>query len=211
MKYDNGTIALWRKFLDWEWYEDVNTKAVFLHLLLTANWKDKRWKGILIKRGQRWASRNTLARETGLSEQSIRTALEHLKTTGEITIKATSQGTLINVEKYSDYQIQSGEADQRANQRSNQRPTSDQPLLNKDNNNNNIKGTKIPPSREDVQRYISEKSYHVDVDEWFDFYESKGWVVGKAKMKDWKASVRLWDRREQENQKSESAGFKELR
>ena len=137
--------------MKWEWYEDVNTKAVFLHLLLTANWKDKRWKGILIKRGQRWASRNTLARETGLSEQSIRTALEHLEATGEITIKTTNRGTLINVEKYSDYQIQSGEANQRSNQRSNQRPTSDQPLLNKDNNNNNIKGTKIPPSREDVQ------------------------------------------------------------
>lgn len=159
MKYDNGRIALWRKFLDWEWYTDVNTKAVFLHLLLTANWRDKGWKGILIKRGQRWASRNTLAQETGLSEQNIRTALEHLKATGEITIKVTSRGMLINIEKYSDYQIQSGGANQQANHQSNQQLTSDQPQLNKDNKENNIySAEECAKAYEEIVSYLNQKT-----------------------------------------------------
>lgn len=156
MKYDNGNIALSRKILDWEWYTDVNTKVVFLHLLLTANWRDKRWKGILIKRGQRWASRNTLAQETGLSEQNIRTALEHLKATGEITIKTTSRGMLINIEKYSDYQIQSGGANQQANHQSNQQLTSDQPQLNKDNNI--YSAEELAKACEEIISYLNQKT-----------------------------------------------------
>ena len=48
----NGFIKIYRSMLKWEWYEDVNTKAVFLHLLLTANFKDTKWQGITIKRGE---------------------------------------------------------------------------------------------------------------------------------------------------------------
>lgn len=154
-----GNIALSRKILDWEWYTDVNTKAVFLHLLLTANWKDKKWKGILIKRSQRWASRSTLAQETGLSERNIRTALEHLKATGEITIKTTNRGMLINIEKYSDYQIQSGGADQHIDPPGGQQPTSDRPQLNKDNNINNIySAEERAKAYEEIVSYLNQKT-----------------------------------------------------
>lgn len=50
----------------------------------------------------------------------------------------------------------------------------------------------IPPSLEDVQSYIGEKGYTVDAESFVNFYESKGWMVGKNKMKDWKAAVRTW-------------------
>lgn len=119
MKYNNGMIALWRKFLDWEWYEDVNTKAVFLHLLLTANWKDGKWKGKRIKRGQRWTSYNNVAKETGLSVQNVRTAIAHLESTGEITKESTHKGMLINVENYDSYQTPLCESNTPNNQRSN--------------------------------------------------------------------------------------------
>lgn len=159
MKYDNGTVALWRKFLRWEWYEDVNTKAVFIHLLLTANWKDKKWKGRLIKRGQRWASRGTLARETGLSVQNVRTAIEHLEATGEITTKTTSQGTLITIEKYSDYQVPFNETNQQGSQQSNKPLTSDQPQLNKDNKENNINSRAEPPiPYKEIVDYLNQKT-----------------------------------------------------
>lgn len=45
-----GWIKLYRKFLNWEWYKDNNVKIIFLHLLLTANHKDKKWKGKTIKK-----------------------------------------------------------------------------------------------------------------------------------------------------------------
>ena len=52
----------------------------------------------------------------------------------------------------------------------------------------------IPPTPDDVRKYIAENGYSVDADKFVDFYESKGWMVGKNKMKDWKAAVRTWAR-----------------
>lgn len=49
-----------------------------------------------------------------------------------------------------------------------------------------------PPSREEVQAYIAEKSYQVDAERFVDYYTSNGWRVGKNPMKDWKAAVRTW-------------------
>lgn len=103
-----GYILLHRSMLDWEWYQDQNTKAVFLHLLLTANFKDRPWRGTVIRRGQRVCSLNTLSEETRLSIQNIRTALAHLKATGEITCKAGPQYTVVTVTGYDRYQQPGG-------------------------------------------------------------------------------------------------------
>ncbi|MCM1543673.1 MAG: DUF4373 domain-containing protein [Ruminococcus sp.] len=54
----------------------------------------------------------------------------------------------------------------------------------------------VPPTLEQVKAYILEKGYSMDGERFIDFYESKGWMVGKNKMKDWKAAVRNWAREE---------------
>ena len=51
-----------------------------------------------------------------------------------------------------------------------------------------------PPTVEEVQAYCSERNNSVDAQTFVDFYASKGWVVGKNPMKDWKAAVRTWER-----------------
>lgn len=57
----------------------------------------------------------------------------------------------------------------------------------------NKKGTRfVPPTQEQVQAYSDEKGYGIDAERFVDFYASKGWMVGKNKMKDWKAAVRNW-------------------
>lgn len=56
----------------------------------------------------------------------------------------------------------------------------------------------IPPTADEVRAYCSEKNLNIDADHFIDFYESKGWFVGKNKMKDWKAAVRNWVRMEKE-------------
>lgn len=55
----------------------------------------------------------------------------------------------------------------------------------------------IPPTAEEVREYCVEHNYSVDPQRFVDFYECKGWMVGKNKMKDWKAAVRTWARRDQ--------------
>jgi hypothetical protein len=52
-----------------------------------------------------------------------------------------------------------------------------------------------PPSLQEVSEYIKANSYNVDANQWLDFYESKGWMVGKSPMKNWQAAVRTWAQR----------------
>ena len=101
----NGYIKLYRQMLDWGWYDDTNTKVVFLHLLLTANFKDTEWYGIQLKRGDVVTSRRSLAEDLKISERSVRTALEHLKKTHEVTIKTYSKFSIISIQNYDLYQM----------------------------------------------------------------------------------------------------------
>lgn len=55
-----------------------------------------------------------------------------------------------------------------------------------------------PPSVKDVRAYCEERKNGVDPEAFVNFYESKGWMIGKNKMKDWKACVRTWERKERE-------------
>lgn len=122
-----GWLKLFYQFREWEWYGDPNMVALFIHLLLRANFKPVRRKGEVYGRGVVLTSREELSRETGISERTIRTCLTRLKTTNEITIKATKQGSVITITNYDKYQSQNAENDQRNDQQSDQRPTNDRP------------------------------------------------------------------------------------
>ena len=61
-----------------------------------------------------------------------------------------------------------------------------------------------PPTVDEVRSYCAEKGYAMDADRFVDYYTSNGWKVGKNPMKDWKAAVRTWNRKEQPNGKAES-------
>jgi DNA-binding transcriptional regulator YhcF (GntR family) len=99
-----GWIKLHRKILEWEWYTDAPVRILFEHLLLTANYEDKKWRGMTIKRGQKVTSIGHLAEETGLSVIQVRTALEKLEKTKNVTSRATNKFTLVTIENYSLYQ-----------------------------------------------------------------------------------------------------------
>lgn len=101
---NNGWIKLFRKFREWGWYKDNNTKSLWLEILLTANYEDKEWQGIPVKRGQLITSVSHLSKNLDISIKSIRTSLNHLKSTNEVAIQTTPQYTLITVNKYNDYQ-----------------------------------------------------------------------------------------------------------
>lgn len=77
----------------------------------------------------------------------------------------------------------------------------------KDSKGESVRGEKarrfIPPSVEEVEQYCIERNNNIDAQSFIDFYESKGWMIGKNKMKDWKAAVRTWERsRKQENKEN---------
>ena len=191
MNNQQGWIKLHRQILEWEWYSDNNCFRLFLHLLLKANHKEKRFKGIELKVGSIVTSRDLLARETGLSSQQIRTALTKLISTNEITSVTSSQGTIIQIVSYEKYQVTTNEI-------TNEQPTSNQ----QSTTNNNVKNEKkfIIPTFNDVLEYCMQNNLDVDGVKFINFYESKGWMVGKNKMKDWKAAIRTWVKPKQEIQ-----------
>jgi predicted phage replisome organizer len=61
-----------------------------------------------------------------------------------------------------------------------------------------------PPSLQEVQEYCQERNNNIDAQNFIDFYESKGWYVGKNKMKSWKAAVRTWESRQSKEVKKTS-------
>lgn len=126
-----GWIKLHRQLLEWEWYDDVNTFRLFIHLILKASHKERKYKGVTIKIGQVMTGRKILSMETGLSEQKIRTSLERLKSTNEITIESSSQGTIIQLVNYEKYQVATDGS------------TNDQPTINQQvTTNKNVKNEK---------------------------------------------------------------------
>ena len=122
-----GWIKLHRSIKDWEWYGDINVRLVFIHCLLKANYEDKKWQGKLVKRGSFLTGRDVLADEIGISVRSIRTALTKLKSTSDLTIKTTSQGTLVTLMNYDKFQSLGDEATSGTTSgTTNERPANDQ-------------------------------------------------------------------------------------
>lgn len=101
----SGWVKIHRGLLDWEWYEDKNVKIVWLHLLLTVNYKGTKYKGHDIPRGSGVYGYPALAKQTSLSIQNVRTAISKLKSTGELTVKVTPKFSIISIAKFDEYQV----------------------------------------------------------------------------------------------------------
>jgi hypothetical protein len=124
---NRGFLKLQRRILDWEWYTDVNTKSVFIHLLLKANVKESRFHGHEIPIGSCVIGRNALSQQLGISESQVRTALLKLEKSGEITKKATNRFTIINIANYKEYNNSGASLPPTSNQQvANEQPTSNQ-------------------------------------------------------------------------------------
>lgn len=101
---ENGYIALHRKIMDWEWYTDANVLRLFIHLLLSANWKARKWHGEDIGVGEDVVSIRGLARELEMGTGQIRIALAKLENSGVISARAAHRYTIVKVLNYSQYQ-----------------------------------------------------------------------------------------------------------
>ena len=106
----SGYIRIHRKLMDWEWYKDANTKSVFLHLLMMASYDEHQFRGETLMPGQVICGRKQLAKDLGMSEQSVRTSLNRLKSTNEITIKSTNKYSVVTIVNWAKYQFDNAES-----------------------------------------------------------------------------------------------------
>ena len=146
-----GFIKLHRQITEWEWYSNINVCRLFIHCLLKANHKDNKWQGIVIERGSFITSIENLAFETGLSGQQIRTALNKLKSTGEITSKTTNRYSVISIKNWDMFQVD--------NKQDNKQITNKQQTDNKQiTTNNNDKNEENEKESKYVIEYLNQQT-----------------------------------------------------
>lgn len=101
---ENGFITLERKICAWRWFREPNTLVVFLYLILQANYEPHDFENITIQRGQIATSYPSIAKNTGLSVKSVRTAIKHLIETGEVAVSKYPRYSVYTVVCYDKYQ-----------------------------------------------------------------------------------------------------------
>ncbi len=101
---NTGWVKLHRSIVDWEWWSDHNTTRLFMYLIIRVNYEEKRWQGVVVMPGEIVTSLSRLSFETGLSVQSIRTSLNRLISTGELTSKSHSKYRVITINNFEKYQ-----------------------------------------------------------------------------------------------------------
>lgn len=153
-----GYISLFRSLKQWGWYKEPLTCHLFIHCLLSANHKDKVYKGVLVKKGSFLTSRKILADETGMSERNVRTALTRLKTTKELTVEKSQKGTIITVNNFSMYQ-------ETTKKMTTKRPSSDQAMTTNNNDNN-----------ENKEVVVENNNYSSDFMDFWKVYKRKGYI-----------------------------------
>ena len=211
-----GYIKLWRVVKDSSIILNPNALQVFIYILTCASHKTKsipfNGKDIEVEKGCLITGRKSMAKTLCISEQNVRSAWTYLKVTNRITIKVTNRFSIIRVVNWEKYQNTNQPSNQVANHPlTNSQPSTNQQLTTKkkEKNEKNEKNKKkkeegankfTPPSHNQVSEYFNEWSFrenkNIDITtepmKFVAHAESKGWLVGKTKMKSWKASARGW-------------------
>ena len=185
---DKGWIKIHRKILDcsiWNSREPFDKRSAWIDILLSASHKDLNLMigGIneKIPRGRFMFSIEKLCDRWGWSRNRVKRFLALLEREQMIETKRTNKGTLISVLNYNAFQ-------------SVEEVTEKETEISDAHETAKKVARFIPPTVDEVQAYCEERKNGVDARCFVDFYESKNWVVGKAKMKNWKAAVRTWER-----------------
>ena len=197
---ESGYIKLYRSLLNWEWYDDINTKTVFLHLLLTVSIADNQWHGITVPRGARVSSYQTLAKETGLSVQQLRTSVKRLESTGTLTRYKYPKYTVFALKNFDKYQPSTSK-ETNCQQGANKVPTGSQQQYKKieeDKEDNHLsisdaESKNFPPTLEEIRLFAEQERIHIDVQKFYDYYTERDWKTKNGNfIRNWKKTLQYW-------------------
>lgn len=205
-----GYIKLYRQLQEcWVWNgERYSRGQAWIDLLLLANHKEKKIPFnddiITIERGQYLTSIRKLADRWGWSTSTVTSFLKLLEKDKMIVKNSNANRTLITIVNYSVYQDENTPTTTLTEQLPNTSRTVAETNKNEKNDKNDKNDKKrafTPPSVDEVRAYCIERHNGIDPEAFIAFYQSKGWLIGKNKMKDWKAAVRTWENRRKEEKK----------
>ncbi len=147
-----GRIKLHRQTVERWRYKKPNMFHCFFYLIMKANHKDARWEWVDVKRWQAIIGREQMSKDTGISEQSIRTCLKNLQSTWEIIVKSTNKFTIVTIVKYCDYNDIDCETNQQLT--SNQPATNQQLTTNKNDKKKKEWKEDYPPNFEEFRLHF---------------------------------------------------------
>lgn len=206
-----GWICLHRKIQEcdlWINNEPFDIRSAWIDLLLLANHEDVDivfdYKPMTVKRGQFLTSVRKLGARWSWSKNRTLKYLRLLESLGMIERDSDRQRTLLTIVKYDVYQglwdtdmdttVDTGKDTHIDTGVDTGMPQTT--MKNNENNENKINNKRFAkPSVDEIRNYCLERKNGIDPQQFFDYYESKGWMIGKNHMKDWKASVRTWENR----------------
>jgi len=199
-----GYIKLHRCILDSSWSRHPDFVAVWVYCLLRANYNpaDVVTKGgavVHLEPGQFITSREQISAGTGVQESKVERILKLFKSEQQIEQQNKGKFRVITITNWFKYQAREQHNEQQMN---NKRTTDEQQM----NTNKKVKKEEegkeekketgdvkfFLPTPEQVQTYMDEIGFRSDGEHFVDYYSAKGWMIGKNKMKDWKAAVRTW-------------------
>lgn len=223
-------IKLDRNIREWRWIHDPIVLAIWVQLLLRANYKDVPVGNDFVHRGEVYLSQELLAAEIGITKKQLRTGLEKLKCSGEIRAqRRIGKTVVISIPCYDKYQ---GEGQQNGNERASERATTEpnQPIekstierisadKEKEKESNKEKEKEKEYIKYSLSLSLSHKPYHTptldevreyeraselgkDPDAFYKHYEAEGWKANGKKIYSWQRLYQNW----QEPEKSVTKG-----
>lgn len=218
----DGWVSVHRTLQDhWLWEDKPFSKGqAWIDLLMLANHEDSKFllgnQLVEAKRGDVITSEVKLMDRWGWSNTKVRNFITLLEKDSMIIKKTDSKKSVLTLTNYSVWQDSKSEkkvkkkCDKSALEVEGKCDKSaikvQEHTINNSNNSNNSNNVNNsnkdiyvdhkfkPPTLDEVKRYCLERKNNVDAEKWHNFYSSKGWMVGKNKMKDWRAAVRTWER-----------------
>lgn len=207
--------------------KDPEHLALWVHLLVSAAFEPTPallgGKRVMLQPGQLTTGRKQLSLNSGIKESKVERVLNAFESAQLIEQQSTNKNRLITILSWSN---QCDDGQQKVQQSNNERTTSEQPadtleeiknLRTKEERSfgeDKPKKTKfVPPTVEQVAEYVKERGSRVDPQGFVDFYDSKGWMIGKNPMKDWKAACRraenweCWDKKPKQNDVKEASDY----
>jgi hypothetical protein len=170
----------------------------------------KRGVEIVVERGQVGYSELALSQRWQWSRGKVNKFLKYLEREQQIEQQKTNVTTIISIANYEKYQQTEQQTEQQNDTKMTPERHQNDTRMTLTSNDKNIKNEKnvkevfradeppkqtnkfIPPTIDEVKAYIQEKKYDIDAEHWHDFYSAKNWMIGKNKMKDWRAAIRTW-------------------
>lgn len=196
-----GKVWLWRSYLESDAFQDEWLNKLWIWCLLRANYSEQNYKGRVIYPGQFITGRVSGSVALHVSESKFYRGLQRLEKFGQITLESNNQNTIVTVCNWGTYQ-NAGDSERTTDEQrmNNQRTTNEQPANTIEEGKKERKkegNTRMmPPTVEDVMRFCAEQGNGIDAAAFVDYYARQGWKLANGvPMKDWKAAIRTWERR----------------